>query len=254
MNVALICPPALLKKYGTKTRYHLALPDLCHQARYRDFYLDRARAGDWIILDNGAAEDVAFGPKHLLTIADMIQANEVVVPDTLFEAEETIAQAMAFSRFARPEHESTGKEIRYVGVLQGRDLQDFMKCLLAYLELPALSYISTIALPRLMNHENRYARIAMVEYIRDQKIHLSKDIHCLGSTPNFLDEVKQLTMYPVRGIDTSIPISLGLQGKDIRKVKHAVRLVDFFEVSRTNPMVDKNIDTYLRWADYDPNN
>lgn len=253
MNVALIYPPAFLKRWGQRTQYHLILPHLCHQKRYQDFYLARSKESDYVILDNGAAEDVTFGPKHLLTLADLVEADEIVVPDTLFDAEETIAKAMAFSRYAIPELEQSGKPVKYMGVLQGTNLQEVMKCLVAFTEMPALSYITTIGIPRLLvrNEEtDKYIRVSIAEYVESQNLHLSYEFHALGSTP-YLQEVKMLSMYKsIRGIDTSVPVSMGLNGLDIRETT-ARRHENYFDLSRGNiQMTERNIETYLAWADY----
>lgn len=254
MNVAFIYPAALLKKIGSRTRYHLALPHLCHQARYRDFYLEKSKEYDWVILDNGAAEDVTFGPKHLITIADMIQADEVVVPDTLFEAEETLSQALAFSRFAVPEYESTGKNVRYMAVLQGRNWNDFVKCLKAYCEMAPLGYITTVGIPRLMPMvcEDPVARPRILQLALEQYSHLGMEFHCLGSSED-LREVQELSKWPnARGIDTSVPISMALEGLRIDEHERIPRMESFFDESQYDwDLLQHNIETYLAWANYE---
>jgi hypothetical protein len=208
-----------------------------------------------VILDNGAAEDVTFGAKHLLTIADMIQADEIVVPDTLFDAEETISQALAFSRFAVPEHPVSKKPIKYMAVLQGTKWEEFTKCLRAYAEMTPLGYISSVGIPRLMAREDPEARIRMFNYIAEMDYHLQPglEFHCLGSTDD-LDEVRFLAEVPwARGIDTSVPISMGLQGIDIQDSVRVPRSDDFFELVSETEEVNKNIQTYLEWAKYEYN-
>lgn len=254
MNTALIYPPALLRKLGHYTQYHLALPHLCHQIRYQDFYLSKSKEDDWVILDNGAAEEVTFGARHLLTIADMIQADEVVVPDTLFEAEDTIGQALAFGRQAIPEYDSTGKSVRYMAVLQGRSWTEFTKCLRAYAEMAPLSYITTIGVPRLMSMvcEDITARARLLQLALDEGYHSKLEFHCLGSTRD-LQEVIELSHWPnARGIDTSVPISMALQGLMIDESDYVPRMEGFFEESKIpdEELMHYNIQTYLRWADY----
>ena len=252
MNAALIYPPSLLLKYGTTTKYHMALPNLCHQKRYSDFYRTRSRKGDWIILDNGAAEDIAFGPKHLLTLASHIKANELVVPDVLFDIESTLAQALSFSRFAQPNRDD-GKPLRYMLVLQGSNMSEFTKCLYSYLEMPGLAYATTIAIPRLITTatDNAFARIRMAEYIRDHQLDTAMEYHFLGATSWLFEASALAELEMARGIDTSAPVYMGLKDLDIEKDDYISRPADYFDTAEDRPLVKQNIKTYLKWTKYE---
>lgn len=226
----------------------MALPHLAHQKRYQDFYQTRSRKKDWIILDNGAAEDVTFGPKHLLTMADVIGANEVVAPDVLFDYNETIAKTMYFSRFADP-------KFRYMGVVQGTKFGEFLACMRAYAELVPLNYITTIGVPRLMATvcDDPDARVKFMRYVQREGFDASLEFHMLGATDD-LEEVKRLTEFGnlVRGIDTSAPIYMGLLGKDIEE-EYVARPEEFDMMQQTKHMnvLTNNIDKYLMWAEYE---
>lgn len=202
---------------------------------------------EYVILDNGAAENVTFGAKHLHTLADVIGAKEIVVPDTLFEFRETLGQALAFGQIADPNY-------RYMAVLQGRTMGEFQKCLEAYLTMPALSYITTIGIPRLMNTIEDHLRWIFVKWIKEQNFNNVVEYHALGSTYD-LREVYDLQSEGIlRGIDTSAPIHMGLAGIDITQNPFTPkRPDDYFETYRINneEILDKNIKTYLEWASYE---
>lgn len=225
----------------------MALPHLCHQPRYQDFFQTRNK-DEWIILDNGAAEDVTFGAKHLHTLADLIGAKEIVVPDTLFEFRETLGQALQFGQIADP-------KFRYMAVLQGRTMQEFQKCLEAYMVMPILQYITTIGVPRLMDTAiGEGARVGFMEWVQGQGLDAVLEYHCLGGTSD-LAEVEFLADIPaVRGIDTSAPVYMGLEGRSLTD-EYFSRPADFFDRYKLEheEVLDQNIRTYLEWAQYEYN-
>ncbi len=221
----------------------MALPHLAHQKRYKDFFQQRSR-NDYIILDNGAAEEFEFGAKHLFTIADHLDVHEIVVPDALGDTEETLARALAFSRYAVPEY-------RYMAVAQGQTFQEVLKCMNAYLSMGPLNYITTIGLPRLLTYQDKRMRVTLAEWIMKEKFYATLEFHALGASA-WMKEVMVLSDYPcIRGIDTSMPVDMGLQGLNIHKDEYIPRTPDFFELSKPNRQVEINSDIYLQWAGHD---
>lgn len=245
MQVALICPPAILKKYGTLTRYHLTLPHLSHQKRYQDFYQTRSRRGDYVILDNGAAEGAEFGPRHLFTVAEMLGAHEIVVPDVLAEKEESLANALAWNRHAR----NAPGEFKYMAVAQGRNVMEVIQSIHFILETTALMYITCIGIPRLIcDLASRTARVGICEYIQTRGLDSVMMYHMLGGS-RWKEEILELKHFTfIRGIDTSMPVVMGLEGRDLLTDEYTSRKEDFFDVTTDDPMVKKNIDTYLQWS------
>ncbi len=245
MQVALIYPPALLKRYGERTRYHLVLPHLYQEKRYRDFYRKRSDNGDYIILDNGAAEGFEFGNKHLYTIAKGIGAHEIVVPDTLGNANDTIAKGLAFSRYTRDGY-------RYMMVAQGENAFESMKTIDFIATDSKFAYVTTIGIPRLINRDDRHNRFKVANFIEKHDYNRAIEIHFLGADKH-LDEVGYLAETGVgRGIDTSAPVYMGLQGYVLANFDPYVpRPSNYFSMARNHQMVEKNIDTYLDWANYD---
>ena len=245
MHVALIYPPSLLKKYGAKTRYHLVLPHLFQQKRYRDFYHERSREGDYIILDNGAAEGLEFGHKHLYYVAEQMGVHEIVAPDVLGDANETIARGLAFTRYTR-----TG--YRYMMVAQGQNAAECMNTVDFIMTDSKFAYVTTIGIPRLINKDDRHARFKVAKFIEAKGYDAAMEFHFLGATRD-LDEVGYLQETGIpRGIDTSAPIYMGLKGRDIRQNDlYIPRPNNFFDISTDTPTVEQNIETYLTWAGYD---
>jgi hypothetical protein len=247
--VALICPPHLLEKYGTTTKYHLSLPHLFRNQKYLNFYQTRSDKGDFIILDNGAAEGALYGHKHLFTMAEQIGASEVVIPDTLGDANETLAQAQYFARFARPEYE-------YMFVLQGKTMEEVLFCLRALDNGNMFSYVTAIGIPRHLTSIDKNFRINLAEFLVEEAFNTRYNFHFLGASTwareiVMLGEIAQ-KHEGFRGLDTSYPIYMGLEDQDIKTAEYLSRPVNYFERSDDNSMmIRENIYTYLQWALYD---
>lgn len=220
------------------------LPHLFQEKRYRDFYQKRSREGDYVILDNGAAEDLEFGHKHLHTIAKAVGAAEIVVPDTLGDANDTIAKGLAFSRYTQ-----TG--FRYMMVAQGTTVNECVNTI--DFIVTNLGYVTAIGIPRLLNYKDRHARFKVAKFIEERGYDQALEIHYLGADKH-LDEVGYLAETGVgRGIDTSAPIYMAMEGRELESdgVPNTKRPKRFFKMAKDNPTVERNIDTYLDWANYD---
>ncbi|NJL70837.1 MAG: hypothetical protein HC888_04115 [Candidatus Competibacteraceae bacterium] len=91
MQVGLISPIPHLESLGG-TEFHLILSHVLNEhSEYLDFYRQRSRNGDFIVLDNSAHELGAGGDiRSLLDQAFTVGASEVVLPDVLFSDRETV--------------------------------------------------------------------------------------------------------------------------------------------------------------------
>ncbi len=247
MNVALICPPHLLEKYGRTTKYHLILPHLSRNQKYLGFHQSLSD-DNFIILDNGAAEGLEYGVKHLLTIAEDVGATEVVIPDTIKDGNDTLAKAQYFARYAKPEHQ-------YMFVLQGNTVDEVMWCLKALDHGNMFSYVTTIGIPRHFYDIDPKFRVQLTEYMIEEHFNDKFYIHFLGASP-WMREIVLLAemtrgLPNFRGIDTSMPIYMGLEGHSIVMNDWMPRPENFFTRSDDNEMmIENNIMTYLDWALY----
>lgn len=222
----------------------MVLPHLFQQKRYRDFYHARSKAGDYIILDNGAAEGLQFGRKHLYYVAQEMGVHEIVVPDKLGDSNETIAMGLAFTRYTRAGY-------RYMMVAQGKNANECIQTLDMIMTDPKFLYVTCVGIPRLINHEDRHARFKVAKTIAQKGWNKAMEFHFLGATRD-LDEVGYLEETGIpRGIDTSAPIYMGMHGLDIRIRDWVTRPPNYFEMSNDNSLVERNIKTYLGWAKYD---
>lgn len=91
---ASVLPPIPHLDLAEGRDFHLTLSHLCDHPRYVEFYRSERDRGAYIILDNGAHEHQSGeGPNHLLRKAEQIRANEIVCPDFLFDADQTVSLA-----------------------------------------------------------------------------------------------------------------------------------------------------------------
>src|SRR3990167_4617517 len=71
--------------------FHLVLAHLMNTPGYAAYYKARGAAGDYLVLDNGAHENGSgLEVNQLMSIARLLDASEVVMPDALFSAEDTV--------------------------------------------------------------------------------------------------------------------------------------------------------------------
>jgi hypothetical protein len=93
MKAALIPPIPLLHIYGHGD-FHLLLSHLMSDARYFNHYADQRKKGSYLVLDNSAHEfRKGETAGSLREQAVSIRAQEVVVPDVLFDAAGTVESA-----------------------------------------------------------------------------------------------------------------------------------------------------------------
>lgn len=70
---------------------HLALGTEQQAAEYWQFFVERKQEGDYIILDNAAHElRVPLDPHELIEAAELVRADEIVLPDVPYDHRQTI--------------------------------------------------------------------------------------------------------------------------------------------------------------------
>lgn len=239
---------------SARTEYHLVLAHLCRSQTYSDFY---QKVPGFKILDNGAAEGASVSNAFLMRLADELNVNEVVVPDVLSNCDATLASAAEFQHDVNVEA-ARAAGIKFMGVIQGTNTSEFMKCLngFAYRH----PWITTIGIPRLsIDHCGTMFRRFMAEFIANE-FGDRFEIHCLGANisqpmePLFLARAAHNWEAIIRGIDTSLPVVMGLAGLDITIDKPIPRQENFFDLEPADrsrrAWIDHNVDKYLEWATY----
>lgn len=214
VKIALI-PPSSLLAHTQRTNYQLCLPHLLADARY--YWAYKAHCGNpsqFVILDNGAAEGALTDPYRLLSHALDLMPDEVVIPDSMGNCNETIDMARAFHDVVTGPR---GAELhrfpfKYMFVIQGQTLYQVLDCATWAM---AQDWINTIGVPRHLIDTlgDRHARPRIANELFMMWNQHCKPIHFLGGNPNFPEEVAilanpRLTVQThVRGMDTSMPFN-----------------------------------------------
>ena len=249
MHVGLI-PPKGLENYALRSKFHLALaiPELMERRMYAGMYTRVAALGDFVVLDNGIAEKKPAEPALLLEYAKRLKANEVVLPDVLTDAKETVKAVETFLRQDAPLNYS------FMAVAQGTKISDYLWCVERFANI---SFIQTIGIPRHMLETigQRACRIDLARKIHDEYPQRF-EIHLLGTNPVWLHEVKSVAKYAphIRSVDTSMPFSYALAGEVLETTSQQItRPHRYFEADWSKrvegTLLHANIRTLLKWAD-----
>lgn len=115
--------------------YHLCLAHLLAHKEYADFFRERARHGDQVIMDNGVVETGLPMPWSLLKeLADDVEATDLILPDKLYDSRATLEMGKA----AIKEYDGYPS---LTAVPQGRNFNEWKQCLREMLEWPAVTTI-----------------------------------------------------------------------------------------------------------------
>jgi hypothetical protein len=222
MRIALIPPIPDLNEHAT-TDIHLLLSHLIDRPGYLDYYRKRKRLGDYIILDNSAHEHQVGNKAHeLMFQAMLLQADEVVCSDVLFDARETAHATEAMLVYITSDR---GWDVYYGAgcprlmlVPQGANERQWAWCLreLLYLWDHYMRNLATappvIGISK--DYDNFKGGIAGIikrhcEALRDQGV----DVHCLGWPTNLwsLANVNKKTPW-VRSVDSAKPFAYARAG------------------------------------------
>lgn len=247
MLVGLI-PPRGLENFALGSNFHLALalPDLMARKTYGHMYARAARLGDFVVLDNGAAEHALVDDADLMQAATIIGAAEVVAPDVIRDGKATIKRTKVFITKYRP-------QVPLMAVPQGINLGELQSCVHNF---AAVAEITTLGIPRhLIKTLNvKSARIDLANWIQEKypdRFHL----HMLGMEPTWLQEVRAAHKYAphIRSIDSSLPFNYAMAELFIGATSQAIARPNGYLSrdwnGRVKPkLVRQNIEQLIDWA------
>lgn len=215
-NFCFIAPTEYLNTYSTQSKTHLVLAHLVEtDIKYRDFYYNRSKKGDIIMMDCSAFElGESYPPLELVRLAKLCGAHSVVLPDYPFQhSSKTINAGLAiidtvidagFSPFFVPQSETN-------------DLEDWISSYEWASNNPNISIIgmSILGIPNAIPHiPKAYARVVMTQLLIDRGIfNFNKYHHYLGlnSAPN-VELPSLIALNALDSCDSSNPIWCGING------------------------------------------
>lgn len=195
--------------------YHMVLgQDLVNCTDTHDFYAGRHLRGDFVMVDNGAAEPgeerVPF--REIVRAADSIEADEIVMPDVLRDRLGTLELLKDTDtlRLVHPRQRCL--------VPQGDTWNEWLQCLDYMVEhIP----FATIGIPKHLEQLEGGRKYAL-KHIVQRCYHKHYHVHLLGVWKHPFTEIGQAieTLPMVRGIDTAAPVAYAQNHSFIRDDEH----------------------------------
>lgn len=242
MDLAIIAPPKCLELSAISPKFGMVLPEGVHKSPdYTRFYKEFE---GYKILDNGIVEGRQYTGVELHHMAYEVDAQCIVVPDRFRDTDTTI-------RMARDFEHSRNEALDYMGVLQGMDLSEILKCLYFF---DSCEWITHVGIPRILCEFHKMQRVTLVESFRQQQATGNLrpfKIHALGAS-KWITEVSALAEHGCDSMDTSLPVVLGLEGLSLHH-EYISRKSDFMEqdVDRNSTawrVLESNCRTFAQWA------
>ena len=205
MDFCIITPTAGLERYATLSKTHMVLQHIADgDPAYKKFYMERRKAGDTIILDNGSYEmdHPAFDPYLMGELEPQI----TVLPDFFLQPWKKTWHAaihhldMYYDRWPTTEW-------CYIPQAEKGDLNGFLQ---SYTEASEDRRISWIGIPRALAYaisDNPLARVDFARLVNRERPYLK--LHAFGMVNGDIHEIPYLAAAGVRSIDSSAPVWRG---------------------------------------------
>ncbi len=244
MKIANIVPTEYLHLLS-KDDYGMALAHLVKdESPYTKFYAQKASEGAYIILDNGVIETgKPLTIERLLFCAEMIGAQEIILPDVFLDCDATLDSthyALEIARQKRP-------DLKLMGVPQGKTIEEWVSCALLMLEFD----IDTIGIPKVLTSiGGRDARLEVLMTLGNLLRGL--DIHLLGcwSSPLEVATIHAASLRgvikPVRGVDSALPYVYARSGLFINEAERPEGHIDFNDYKTYEKDILKNLDIWKK--------
>ena len=239
MKLAVIAPPEYLNEiHYARLSYHMALgQELIRNVAYCDWYRWRHNRGDFIIVDNGAAEpgDERIPFEAVLDAAEYVHADEVIMPDVLYNGYSTIA-------LTTDPGVLTNVPVRSRMIVpQGTCFEEWVEC---YEGIAEKIQFRSIGVAKHLEKTAQGGRAAIIRWLHNQRWTEVVDIHLLGIWEDPIAEIRRTSdaWCGIRGIDSGAPIAYAQQGLSIDSAGH-YSLDWVADASRT--IIKENIKTLL---------
>jgi sulfur carrier protein ThiS len=139
---SILCPAACLDQFAIRSKFHLILPHLLDKLpQYKEFYKERAKQGDHILLDNSIFEHgYSFDYKKMIKYAEEMELTEISAPEVLKDREASLVLREEFLNY----YVKSGSKVKILAVAQGKNLEEVEE---SYFELLRIPEITTLGLP-----------------------------------------------------------------------------------------------------------
>jgi hypothetical protein len=238
MKLAVISNTKCLQFVGRMhLSYHMALGQwLVIDREYREWYREAHLRGEFIMVDNGAAEPEAERVpfQEIVRVADYIGADEIVMPDVIRDRRETTRM------FRSGDVMGMVPPYKRVLIPQGESLEEWRE---SCCDILALDHgFATLGIPKHLERfdDGRKQALQMVEQLG---MHAFFNIHMFGVWRNPFYEIKGTPPW-VRGIDSGAPIAYAQAGARIDCPDH----FSLSDLPASDRLVEVNIQFMRRWC------
>jgi hypothetical protein len=166
---------------------------------HRDPHPARTTILDNSLIELGEALDYA----DLAHAADIVRATHIILPDVLFDRRATIrASQVALHELTKQPPSSP--PVQYMGVAQGTSLEEYVDCAHTLVEMG----VSALGIPK------RVRKVLSTRHVLVSACSgFGVPIHLLGMSNDLTDDIYACHLGHVTGLDSAVPIWLGLQGR-----------------------------------------
>ena len=220
---------------------------------YTDFFIERGKEGKFILMDNGVVENDQRPLEELVEKALLINASEIILPDTLYDSGATLRDSKAAIDRLRRMH--VGKApFGLMAVPQGQDFHEWYRCAAIMLQwdIDAIG-ISKFTTPKFVEFRGKARRFCFGALAA---LGCKKDIHFLGCWDDpaemadltTLESLATPTAKMIRGTDSAIAYAYAREGKLLSTHNsRPMEEIDFAASTALEAILDTNI---TRWRDY----
>ncbi|TMR95646.1 hypothetical protein [Nonomuraea basaltis] len=215
INVSVIAPAAHLRDFAAQmpaTVHHVAAQRVLLDPAYKEFFLEEARLGATIIVDNGVFDlGRSLSPCELVRAARAVNAEEIILPDVIHDARAT----MRASDIAAAQILDMSDECRLCAVVHAANDEDWRRC---YDHFATCDYVGAIAFPASRGKEPSKElsknRVVATDYLEDRGLIDPDRIYRLLG----LGRIGHLELFDQRqhewisSVDTAAPVLLGAMG------------------------------------------
>ena len=235
MKIALI-PPLENLEYVKKGKLAMALTQfVLSDPDYAKFY---RKLSMYKILDNGAYEDSLCNLDQVLEAAELIKADEVILPDIVLDCDKTIESTEAALEVIKKKRLKS--KYHWMAVPQGKNREEWWRCFKYFNRHSGIDTIgfSKLSCPVAFENTITNARLEITSQIDNEGIASGKkEYHLLGGSYQVLNEVMCHPSW-IRSIDTSAPFEYAKNGKLLDSVRSEPKKKANLEV----PLAEDDLD------------
>jgi len=209
MRVATILPTPLLHLVKDEPYNMCLYQEVKSNPTYAEFFRKQKEEGKFVIMDNGAAEGVNPTAEELMQVYPLVEPDEVVLPDVVYDKQETLRRTKdAYIKFVE-----AGLDYQFMAVSQGNCFQEWLDCMYEMLAQPRITTIgiSKFVTPKYQDEMGKDAnvRLECVDAVLTAAKRFDREdiqIHLLGcwDNPKEIGEITKAFGDRVRGTDSAI--------------------------------------------------